>query len=441
MEIEIKNFFITNQIPLDRKFLVAASGGPDSMALVDLLRQMGVDLAVAHLDHQMREGSEQESVVLQDYCTKYNLPLYETTWPKSAHPQNGLEAAARDYRYAFLEKMADKIGARYLLTAHHGDDLLENIMIKFLRSGIPREMASLKAVSHRKDLIVLRPLLPYGKADLLAYVEKKNIPYVVDQTNSEAITVRNRLRKQVIPLLKAENPDLIKNALRFSQEVGATEAFLARQTRSLPDFTELLGAIRIDQERMACDLEIEKAYLEDLIEKKYNERVQLNRALLAAKKAQEKGGLRIQFYQQYCWIYPVKEIAEQKQQSIKLDHPFVFQGRSFQLTVEKAAGSKAKKLVAVLPLKKKMDKEIENISFGSLPVGQKVLLPDGHHAKNKKLFAEKGIPSSLRSRCLAMMAGQEVLFIEHCYQLREENGSKMYLYELDLGAKERSLSN
>ena len=79
------------------------------------------------------------------------------------------------------------------------------------------------------------------------------------------------------------------------------------------------------------------------------------------KKAQEKGGLRIQFYQQYCWIYPVKEIAEQKQQSIKLDHPFVFQGRSFQLTVEKAAGSKAKKLVAVLPLKKKMDKEIENI--------------------------------------------------------------------------------
>ncbi len=122
-------------------------------------------------------------------------------------------------------------------------------MIKFLRSGIPREMASLKAVSHRKDLIVLRPLLPYSKADLLAYVEKKNIPYVVDQTNNEAITVRNRLRKQVIPLLKAENPDLIKNALRFSQEVGATEAFLARQTRSLPDFTELLGAIRIDQEK------------------------------------------------------------------------------------------------------------------------------------------------------------------------------------------------
>ena len=97
--------------------------------------------------------------------------------------------------------------------------------------------------------------------------------------------------------------------------------------------------------------------------------------------------------------------------------------------------------IILIGVSSKSDKEIENISFGSLPVGQKVRLPDGHHAKNKKLFAEKGIPSSLRSRCLAMMAGQEVLFIENCYQLREENGSKMYLYELDLGAKERSLSN
>lgn len=141
LEKRLLAFFAEEGLPLEGNFLVAASGGPDSMALLDLMRRLpgGFQLYAAHLDHQLRADSQKESQLLRAYCHKYQLPLYESVWPKSLHPESGLEAAARDYRYNFLFEVARQVKADYLLTAHHGDDLLENILLKLVRSGIPRK--------------------------------------------------------------------------------------------------------------------------------------------------------------------------------------------------------------------------------------------------------------------------------------------------------------
>lgn len=285
-------FFAEEGLPLEGNFLVAASGGPDSMALLDLMRRLpgGFQLYAAHLDHQLRADSQKESQVLRAYCHKYQLPLYESVWPKSLHPESGLEAAARDYRYNFLFEVARQVKADYLLTAHHGDDLLENILLKLVRSGIPREMNSLKPVSQRGQVKLVRPLLAVGKADLLAYAKKQGLEYVEDETNFTGITARNRLRQEVVPLLKKESPDLLENAWRFSQEMTAEEDYFAQAAGKLPEPEPFFGGWRIPKAAGQAESELVKAYLENFIQKKYNKRVQLDRILLANRQSRKKGG-------------------------------------------------------------------------------------------------------------------------------------------------------
>lgn len=431
MDIEkrLAAFFAEEGLPLEGNFLVAASGGPDSMALLDLMRRLpgNFKLYAAHLDHQIRPDSQKESQVLRAYCHKYRLPLYESVWPKSLHPENGLEAAARDYRYDFLFEVARQVKADYLLTAHHGDDLLENILLKLVRSGIPREMNSLKPVSQRGKVKLARPLLAASKADLLAYVKERGLEYVEDGTNFEGITVRNRLRQEVVPLLKKESPDLLENAWRFSREMTAEEDCFAQAAGKLPEPEFLFGGWRIPQAAGQAETELFKFYLENFIQKKYNKRVQLDRVLLAKGQGQEKGGLHLCFYQGYYWLYPAEQPAPSPLRQVEVGQPFFFRGRCYLLSEEKKAES-----------------PLAEISFpgklfaGSLPAGQRLLLKDGSHAKSKKLFAAAGIPLALRGNCLSLFAGQEAVYVEGCYQqpVKEEK-RPLYLQQVKTCKKDR----
>ena len=225
--MKINDFFEDNGIELNnKKFLVAASAGPDSMALLDMLQKMKVQVIAAHFDHQLRSDSKNETKILQEYCKKYDIPLFTAVWAKDEQPAAGIEAAARDARYAFLTQIAKKEKADYLLTAHHGDDLLENILLKFIRSGNPEEMNSLQAVGVMHGVSLLRPLLAYSKQELFEYDRKNGIEFITDSTNNEDETMRNRLRHHVVPLLKKENPALIANALNYSKKMTNLDEFI-----------------------------------------------------------------------------------------------------------------------------------------------------------------------------------------------------------------------
>ena len=365
--------------------------------------------------------------MLRAYCHKYQLPLYESVWPKSLHPESGLEAAARDYRYNFLFEVARQVKADYLLTAHHGDDLLENILLKLVRSGIPREMNSLKPVSQRGQVKLVRPLLAVGKADLLAYAKKQGLEYVEDETNFTGITARNRLRQEVVPLLKKESPDLLENAWRFSQEMTAEEDYFAQAAGKLPEPEPFFGGWRIPKAAGQAESELVKAYLENFIQKKYNKRVQLDRILLANRQSQEKGGLHLSFYQGHYWLYPVKQPAPSPLEEVVAGQPFFFRGNCYLLSEEKREES-----------------PLAEISFpgklfaGSLPNGQRLLLKEGRRTKSKKLFAAAGIPLALRGNCLSLFAGQEAVYVAGCYQQAVKEGKRqLYLYQVKTCKKGR----
>ncbi|WP_308555929.1 tRNA lysidine(34) synthetase TilS [uncultured Lactobacillus sp.] len=410
--MKITDFFKDNNIDLDKTFLVAASAGPDSMALLDMLRKMNVKVMAAHFDHQLRADSKDETALLKRYCQKYDIPLFTAMWTEEK-PAKGIEAAARNARYDFLTKVAKKEKADYLLTAHHGDDLLENILLKFIRSGNPEEMNSLQAVGKMYGVPLLRPLLAYSKRELLNYDEQNGIEFITDSTNNEDETMRNRLRHHVVPLLKKENPDLIANALNYSQKMTKLDDFVNQKVTEIGQLEPFLRrAYRIKSEKLAkLSKEEQIIFWQKNIWDKFHRRVNQN-----------LGNFTVLEYQGYFYLFKNGQLNADVQ-PIKLNLPFKFQNEAFVLTDRP---EKDKVEIGNFWFKEKAD-----FKAGSLMPGAKLLLQDGKRTKAKKKFAEHAIPLPLRSLCLTIYANDEPIFVEQTYQNQNwiENGNQYFLYK------------
>lgn len=416
--MQIDNFFKENHLPLTGKTLVVAvSGGPDSLALLDLLYQIKkryhFKLISAHLDHQLRSDSLEEEKVITAYCKNKNIQLVNEIWPQNIHPVTGIEAAARKYRYNFLVKVMQQNQGDYLLTAHHMDDLLENILLKFIRSGYPSEMNSLKPISKIQGMTLLRPLLSKKKEDLLLYDHKRQISYVIDKTNNEDDTLRNKLRHHVIPLLKKENKQVGRNALRFSHQVSLLTAIANNSFAQLKQPEPFLGiAYRLEISALE-DLSNEEktAFWQNFIWHKWHERVNKNLA-----------NFTLIAYQGFFYLFnklPALPIT----QKVNVGQKFSFNNRKFLLSLK---SEESLKLIGQFVAENK-----KQIRVGSIRPGTKLLLQNGNHARSKKKFAQSSIPNILRPYCLTIYAGDKVVFIERTYsnQMVSSNETNYFLYE------------
>lgn len=416
--MRIDDFFKINHLPLAAKTLVVAvSGGPDSLALLDLLYQIKEQyrfrLLAAHLDHQLRLDSFKEEKVISAYCQNKSIELINEKWPKCLQPIVGVEAAARKYRYDFLVKIMRNYQGDYLLTAHHMDDLLENILLKFIRSGNPSEMNSLKAISKMQGMTLLRPLLNIQKADLLKYDKRNHIPYVIDQTNNEDDTLRNKLRHHVIPLLKKENKQIGQNALRFSKEVSLLTSIVDERFAQVDQPEKFLNvAYRLKTSALKqLNSEQKQAFWQHFIWQTWQERVNQNLA-----------NYTLLVYQGFFYLF--KQLpARPANKEIILDQVFSFNKRKFLLSLK---ADKPYKLLGSFGATNK-----KQLTTGSILPGTKLLLKDGSHVKSKKKFAQSAIPNILRPYCLTIYDGDKVVFIEQTYSNQQVcSGEKcFYLYE------------
>lgn len=417
--MKIIDFFKQHHFKLKNKtVIVAASGGPDSMALVNMLNELQkkekFTLILAHLDHQLREDSEQETTLLSQYCHEHRLRLVNAKWPKDLQPQTGIEAAARAYRYSFLQTVMQKYHGDYLLTAHHGDDLLENILLKLIRSGYPEEMNSLQAVSKRQGMLLLRPLLSFSKKELLAYDRKHQLKFIEDQTNFEDNTMRNRLRHYVVPLLKKENPQLLKNALRFSNEENLLTNLANKNVRKIRQPEEFLRcSFRIKTDELkSLPLEEQNYYWRNFIWQKWHRRV-----------SDYFPGYHLIEYQGFIYLWPSKLRINNEKSEIEVNKTFTFMDQLFLLTQVRRKDELIGDFWSA-------DKSFQ---AGSLPVGAKLCLQNGHHAKAKKMFAQAAIPAKLRPFCLTIFnASNEPIFIENTYRDQRwyHHADHFYLYHL-----------
>ena len=176
------------------RYVVAVSGGLDSMVLLDMLRgQKGLELIVAHANHGQRPDAPLDTALVRSYCRAHTLRFVTK---KLALPPKASESAARTARWEFLRHCSKKNKATAIITAHHQNDLIETALIALLRGTGWRGLAPFVA-----SCDALRPLLNLTKNDLIAYARRNHIPWREDTTNSDQSYLRNYIRHTFMPVL------------------------------------------------------------------------------------------------------------------------------------------------------------------------------------------------------------------------------------------------
>lgn len=195
--------------------VIGCSAGPDSMALLHYMKNNYPNKIIcAHINHNIRKESDEEEKYLENYCKQNNI-IFESTKIESYNKSN-LENQARIKRYNFYKKILTKYNSKYLFLAHHGDDLIETILMKIERGSNIEGYAGIKQISKNDNYQIIRPLLKYTKDDLIKYDEKNKIKYFIDKTNFDEKYTRNRYRHNVLPFLKKENINIHKKYLKYS---------------------------------------------------------------------------------------------------------------------------------------------------------------------------------------------------------------------------------
>ena len=193
--------FLENNIDFSLKpnIVVAVSGGPDSMVLLNVLMDMRskyiFKIICAHVNHNVRKESEDEKVFLEQYCLKNNI-IFEYM-KILEYNNNNFHNQARNIRYEFFDNVVKKYNSNYLLTAHHGDDLIETVLMRITRGSNLKGYSGFSIVSKKDDYKILRPLVFLTKDEIKEYAIKNNIPFVVDKSNEKDYYKKNRYRKYI----------------------------------------------------------------------------------------------------------------------------------------------------------------------------------------------------------------------------------------------------
>ena len=210
--------------------VVGCSTGPDSMALVDMLLKIrnkyDLKLIIAHVNHNVRKESYQEAEFLKEYCLNNDL-LFETMIIENYGDDN-FHNEARNIRYRFFEDVVNKYNASYLMTAHHGDDLMETILMRIVRGSNLAGYGGFKKEVVMNNYKIIRPLLNYTKQELENYDKENNVTFYVDASNSKDDYTRNRYRKYVLPFLKEEDKNVHLKFLKFSNTLSEANRFIEK---------------------------------------------------------------------------------------------------------------------------------------------------------------------------------------------------------------------
>lgn len=194
-----------------RKLLLATSGGIDSMVLLNLCHQSGLDIRVAHCNFQLRgDESDQDEAFVKLQCENLGILVFVNhfdTKEFAEKQKQSIQLVARNLRYEWFHTLLVNNDYDYILTAHHLDDSLETFLINFTRgSGID----GLTGIPKQNGYIV-RPLLPFSREEIEAFAKENNIQWREDSSNASDKYLRNKLRHDVIPILKELNPSLLNS--------------------------------------------------------------------------------------------------------------------------------------------------------------------------------------------------------------------------------------
>ena len=225
------------------KYLVALSGGADSVALLLTLHELGYQVEVCHCNFQLRGSeSERDEHFCVQLCESLDIPLhrihFDTRLYAEVHKES-IELAARNLRYRYFHQLKDDVEAAGICIAHHQDDTVETVLFNLIRGTGIQGLTGISA----KNGDILRPLLCVDKQEILAYLAEKGQNYVTDSTNLVDDVVRNKIRLNIIPMLKEITPAASKNIAQAAHHLEEASRMLESITQNA--VCDELGLIRI----------------------------------------------------------------------------------------------------------------------------------------------------------------------------------------------------
>nr|WP_315220449.1 tRNA lysidine(34) synthetase TilS [uncultured Flavobacterium sp.] len=223
---------IVNRFPFleDQKLFLAVSGGLDSMVLLHLFQQLPYEIAVLHCNFQLR-GLESfgDQNFIQTYCDDHNISVFITQFDTESFAKDyklSTQVAARELRYSWFYELLETKNFDYVLTAHHADDNLETFIINLSRGT---GLEGLVGIPEQNDRIV-RPLLPFSRAEILSYAQDNNVEWREDSSNASNKYLRNKIRHDLVPILKEINPN-------FLAAFEKTQSYLQQSQEMVEDAT------------------------------------------------------------------------------------------------------------------------------------------------------------------------------------------------------------
>lgn len=220
---KVFHFILQHQLlDKDHKYLVALSGGADSVALTHILQELGYQLEACHCNFHLRgEESNRDESFCIDFCKQFNIPLHRVHFDTKEYAtlhKVSIEMAARELRYRYFEQLRKDIHADGICVAHHEDDQAETVLINLIRGTGLKGLSGMAA----KNGHIIRPLLCVSRKEIEDYLISISQPFVTDSTNLIDDVVRNQIRLNIIPLLRNMNPAICNNIAQTAEHL--TEA-------------------------------------------------------------------------------------------------------------------------------------------------------------------------------------------------------------------------
>lgn len=318
------------------KILVAVSGGPDSIALLNILHEMKeklkIELCVAHLNHNVRgEASHADEEFVRSEAQKLDLPFFSKTLPKSLFRAKGSkEELMRNKRYEFLLEAAKKFKANKIALAHTRDDQAETVLMRLIKGSGLRGLSGIPPVRVMGGVTLIRPLIEISKKDLMAYLKKKGLSFRKDITNRNLAYLRNSIRHKLIPFIERNyNPDIKETLFEISDIARGEDEYLEQVAWST--FKKcLVGKIRNPKCEIRNKSKIQNSKIILSYDKFNKLPVVLKRRVVRLAIKQAKGDLR---RVEFRHLKAIEELLNKKSGKVDLPCGVVAEVNSSTLTL------------------------------------------------------------------------------------------------------------
>ena len=233
-------------LDINKLYLVALSGGADSVALLLMLHEAGYRVHAAHCNFHLRgDESDRDEAFCVSLCERLGVELHRVHFDTRTYAELhkvSIEMAARELRYKWFEQLRTDIGAAGICVAHHRDDSVETVLMNLVRGTGLRGLCGIQP----RNGFVLRPLLDVSREDIEAYLAAKGQKYVTDSTNLVDDVMRNKIRLNILPMLRELNPAVSENIQHTAEHLteaqrvldGITELYKSRKLLDLNELTK-----------------------------------------------------------------------------------------------------------------------------------------------------------------------------------------------------------